>query len=187
MRPLFTVLTPPSPTAIELTDAGCIKVSGDHHREKLAQPSEEVLEQQSRSFIVRQIDAIEQMKPIPAVGQNRPRPPARKEKLFYTPSFLTRGFLFGLSRIGLARTRRIQVNEQPYALFNIGSARRISGQTKRRRVEWGALPQVQRIQAEVRRLVLGLPGKFCTSGGETNWYGRSREWAERKSIVRSRS
>ncbi len=23
---------------------------------------------------------------------------------------------------------------------------------------------------------LGVPGKFCTSGSETNWYGRSMEW-----------
>jgi len=22
----------------------------------------------------------------------------------------------------------------------------------------------------------GVPGKFCTSGSETNWYGRSIEW-----------
>ena len=33
----------------------------------------------------------------------------------------------------------------------------------------------------------GLPGKFCTSGAETNWYGRSKEWAEQRSIVRNRS
>ena len=23
---------------------------------------------------------------------------------------------------------------------------------------------------------IGVPGKFCTSGSETNWYGRSMEW-----------
>ena len=33
----------------------------------------------------------------------------------------------------------------------------------------------------------GVPGKFCTSGGETNWYGRSLEWHEGSGIVLSRS
>jgi hypothetical protein len=32
-----------------------------------------------------------------------------------------------------------------------------------------------------------VPGKFCTSGGETNWYGRSLEWHEESGIVLSRS
>ncbi|TAN29467.1 MAG: hypothetical protein EPN31_06495 [Castellaniella sp.] len=32
----------------------------------------------------------------------------------------------------------------------------------------------------------GVPGKFCTSGSETNWYGRSMEWASRGSTRLSR-
>jgi CheY-like chemotaxis protein len=33
----------------------------------------------------------------------------------------------------------------------------------------------------------GLPGFFCTRLNETNWYERSLEWHEERSIVRSRS
>jgi tetratricopeptide (TPR) repeat protein len=33
----------------------------------------------------------------------------------------------------------------------------------------------------------GVPGKFCTSGNETNWYGRSLEWHEESGIHLSRS
>ncbi len=33
----------------------------------------------------------------------------------------------------------------------------------------------------------GMPGIFCTSMNETNWYERSRLWREERSIVRSRS
>jgi hypothetical protein len=33
----------------------------------------------------------------------------------------------------------------------------------------------------------GVPGKFCTRGSETNWYGRSHEWHEESGIVLSRS
>ena len=33
----------------------------------------------------------------------------------------------------------------------------------------------------------GVPGKFCTGGDETNWYGRSMEWHEAGSKRRSRS
>ena len=29
----------------------------------------------------------------------------------------------------------------------------------------------------------GVPGKFCTSVNETNWYGRSLEWAKERSTV----
>jgi len=32
----------------------------------------------------------------------------------------------------------------------------------------------------------GVPGKFCTSGSETNWYGRSPEWREERSTRLSR-
>jgi peptidoglycan/LPS O-acetylase OafA/YrhL len=32
----------------------------------------------------------------------------------------------------------------------------------------------------------GVPGKFCTSGNETNWYGRSMEWARPRSTRLSR-
>jgi hypothetical protein len=33
----------------------------------------------------------------------------------------------------------------------------------------------------------GVPGKFCTRGNETNWYGRSLEWREERSTRLSRS
>jgi hypothetical protein len=33
----------------------------------------------------------------------------------------------------------------------------------------------------------GVPGKFCTSGSETNWYGRSQEWHEERGLQLSRS
>ena len=33
----------------------------------------------------------------------------------------------------------------------------------------------------------GVPGKFCTRGSETNWYGRSHKWREARSTVLSRS
>jgi PAS domain S-box-containing protein len=32
----------------------------------------------------------------------------------------------------------------------------------------------------------GVPGEFCTSGCETNWYERSLEWPRGRSILRSR-
>ena len=32
----------------------------------------------------------------------------------------------------------------------------------------------------------GVPGKFCTSGSDTNWYGRSMEWARPGSTRLSR-
>jgi len=32
----------------------------------------------------------------------------------------------------------------------------------------------------------GVPGKFCTRWDETNWYGRSMEWARQESIPLSR-
>ncbi len=35
--------------------------------------------------------------------------------------------------------------------------------------------------------VIGVPGRFCTSGGETNWYGRSHEWHEESGTLLSRS
>jgi hypothetical protein len=35
-------------------------------------------------------------------------------------------------------------------------------------------------------LTAGVPGKFCTSGSETNWYGRSMEWASPGSTHLSR-
>ena len=35
-------------------------------------------------------------------------------------------------------------------------------------------------------LVAGVPGKFCTSGSETSWYGRSPRWPEERSIRLSR-
>jgi len=35
--------------------------------------------------------------------------------------------------------------------------------------------------------VTGVPGKFCTSGSETNWYGRSQEWREERGLQLSRS
>lgn len=38
-----------------------------------------------------------------------------------------------------------------------------------------------------QHLITALPGKFCTSEDETNWYGRSKEWGRRRSIVLSRS
>jgi hypothetical protein len=31
-------------------------------------------------------------------------------------------------------------------------------------------------------LCSGVPGKFCTGGSETNWYGRSLEWHEESGI-----
>jgi phospholipase C len=33
----------------------------------------------------------------------------------------------------------------------------------------------------------GVPGKFCTSGDETNWYERSLGWHEGRSRLQSRS
>ena len=33
----------------------------------------------------------------------------------------------------------------------------------------------------------GVPGDFCTSVKETNWYERSLEWHEERSTHRSRS
>lgn len=33
----------------------------------------------------------------------------------------------------------------------------------------------------------GVPGKFCTSGNKTNWYGRSMGWARRRSTHLSKS
>ena len=35
-------------------------------------------------------------------------------------------------------------------------------------------------------LASGVPGKICTSGSETNWYGRSKEWARQGSTHLSR-
>ena len=35
--------------------------------------------------------------------------------------------------------------------------------------------------------ILGLPGEICTSGNETNWYGRSLEWRKGRSTGRNRS
>ena len=34
---------------------------------------------------------------------------------------------------------------------------------------------------------IGVPGKFCTSGCEANWYGRGMEWGRRRNTVLSRS
>jgi hypothetical protein len=34
---------------------------------------------------------------------------------------------------------------------------------------------------------IGVPGEFCTSGNETNWYERSLEWREERSTHRSKS
>jgi hypothetical protein len=34
---------------------------------------------------------------------------------------------------------------------------------------------------------IGVPGEFCTSWDETDWYERSLEWHEERSIRRSRS
>jgi multidrug efflux pump subunit AcrB len=34
---------------------------------------------------------------------------------------------------------------------------------------------------------IGVPGKSCTRGCEANWYGRSLQWDEERSIRRSRS
>jgi lipocalin-like protein len=45
----------------------------------------------------------------------------------------------------------------------------------------------QRLLRRVEMIGNGVPGKFCTSGGETNWYGRSLEWHEESGIVLSRS
>ena len=37
------------------------------------------------------------------------------------------------------------------------------------------------------RLPAGVPGDFCTSVNETNWYERSLEWHEERSTHRSKS
>jgi hypothetical protein len=40
---------------------------------------------------------------------------------------------------------------------------------------------------EIVRQKDGMPGKFCTSECETNWYERSLEWREGRSTLQSRS
>jgi RimJ/RimL family protein N-acetyltransferase len=56
-------------------------------------------------------------------------------------------------------------------------------------VGYALLPQYWGIgyMTEALRSALGVPGEFCTSGNETNWYGRSPRWDAEKSIRLSRS
>ena len=41
-------------------------------------------------------------------------------------------------------------------------------------------------EGHITGISLGVPGEFCTSGFEKNWYGRSKGWARRRSTHRSR-
>lgn len=38
---------------------------------------------------------------------------------------------------------------------------------------------------KTKQMPLGMPGKFCTSRCETNWYARSLEWQAERSVCRS--
>jgi hypothetical protein len=48
------------------------------------------------------------------------------------------------------------------------------------------LTRSRTVLADLRRRN-GVPGDFCTSVNETNWYGRSLEWHEERSTHRSKS
>jgi hypothetical protein len=55
--------------------------------------------------------------------------------------------------------------------------------TEKRRIEFRSIKKM----TYKSRAGLGVPGKFCTSVNETNWYGRSLEWHEESGIHLSRS